>query len=89
MEKGFDFNKELMEIYPRLDKLSFRYGLPEFDRQDLVSETILKIIEKKHMFRIQGCEYKVYKFLGWCTRIMHNNFINNYRKSVRYGDVIE
>lgn len=81
----FDFETELVKVYPDMEKFSYRYQPPlqDFEREDLFHESILKILEKRHMFKIEG-DYKFYKFRGWCCRIMHNTFINNYRADKRY-----
>lgn len=82
MEQEFDFDKEFLKVYPRLNNFSNRYNLSEEERQDLVSETTLKILEKRDMFQVKD-KYKFHEFLGWCSRILHNTFINNYRKNKR------
>ena len=47
-------------------------------------DTILKILESKDKFQLQD-EHNLGKFKVWCIRILHNNFINNYRASKRHG----
>ena len=80
----FDFETELLKVYPDMENFSHRYQPPlqDFEREDLFHESILKILEKRDMFKIEG-DYKFYKFRGWCYRIMHNIFINNYRVDKR------
>lgn len=80
----FNFETELVKVYPDMNKFSYRYSLSDFEREDLFHESVLKILEKRHMFRVEG-DYKFYKFRGWCFRIMHNTFINKYRADKRYS----
>lgn len=81
---SFDFETELIKVYPDMENFSYRYKPPlqEFEREDLFHETVLKILEKRHMFKIEG-DYQFSKFRGWCCRIMNNLFINNFRVNKR------
>lgn len=76
----FNFEKELLAVIPKLHNFSRRFGLRDEDREDLVSESILKILQSKDKFKIEGNSYKPYLFLGWCCRVLNNMFINNWRK---------
>lgn len=80
----FNFEIELIKVYSDMKNYLYRYqsSLTEFEREDLLHESILKIIEKQHAFKIEG-DYKFYKFRGWCLKIIHNTFINNYRINKR------
>lgn len=80
----FDFEIELMKIYIDIEKFSCRYNLQKLEQEDLFHETILKILEKRHMFKIDG-EYNLLKFRSWCYTIMNNIFINNYRVNQRHN----
>ena len=77
----FDFNSQLIENMPYLKKYVLKFSLDEEERKDLVSETVLKALDKKEHFRI-GAEMN---FRAWLVTIMTNLFINNYRKNKRYA----
>lgn len=77
----FDFNSQLVENMPYLNNYARKFSLSEDERKDLVSETLLKALDKKDYFRI-GSEMN---FRAWLIKIMTNLFINNYRKNERYA----
>lgn len=80
----FNFDIEFEKVYTDMQKFAYHYHLPDAEREDLLHETVLKILEKRHMFKIEG-DYSFSKFRGWCFRIMNNIFINNYRFNKRRG----
>lgn len=75
----FDFDSLVSKFIPFLDNYAKKFCLAEDDRKDLVSETILKALDKKQLFR-QGDESQ---FKGWLVTILKNSFINLYRKEER------
>lgn len=77
----FNFDQQLADYMPFLDGYARRFALEDEDRQDLVSDTLLKALDKKAYFR-EGGESQ---FRGWLVTVMTNIFINNYRKGVRYA----
>ena len=77
----FDFNSILADNMIYLNNYATKFLLDGEDRKDLVSETILKALDKKEYFR-QGSETN---FRAWLITLMTNIFINNYRKSARYA----
>lgn len=76
---GFEFATQIANSIPFLDEYAKRFFLNEDDRKDLVSETILKALDKKELFR-QG---NIGEFKGWLITILKNSFINLYRKKER------
>lgn len=79
--KSFDFMKELEENRNYLYNCSSKYGISKEEREDLVSETILKAIENKDKFSL---EVSTGNFKGWLVRCMYNMFINSYYKKVNH-----
>lgn len=77
----FDFNSQLIENMSYLNSYARKFSSDEEERKDLVSETLLKALDKKDYFRI-GSEVN---FRAWLITIMTNLFINNYRKNERYA----
>ena len=78
MEENFDVDRELIQVISKLERYSYSYQLSEDDRKDLLSETILKILTNKNHFVVKNNAAK--DFINWCSRIMINCFINNYRR---------
>lgn len=79
---SFDFDKRIEDIYPKLLGWSKKFYWDYDNQVDLVSETVCKILQSKDKF--DGNQ-----FGGWCYRIMHNLFVNDYRLSeLRRGDDI-
>lgn len=76
----FDFDSLLIESMSYLQNYARKFALDEDDRNDLVSETILKALDKKDYFR-QGNDMN---FRAWLITIMTNTFINNYRKNEKH-----
>lgn len=77
--KAMDFDKALIDMLPHLNVVSRRYGLLEDDRQDLISNTILKVLEKKDYFKEGGED----EFKAWVCTVMKNLMIDCYRKQVK------
>ena len=77
----FDFNSQLIANRQYLDNFARKFALGEDDRKDLVSETILKALDKRDYF-YEGNEKN---FRSWLITIMTNIFINNYRRNERVG----
>lgn len=76
----FDFDSLLIKNMSYLKNYAKRFALDEDDRNDLVSETILKALDKKNYFH-QGNDMN---FRAWLITIMTNTFINIYRKKEKY-----
>lgn len=79
-DEKFNFDSSIVSHYKKLERSSYRYGLDEDSRKDLVSDTILKAIENRDKFSLIENENQ---FGGWLFTIMNNIFINNYRKMIR------
>lgn len=72
-----DFNSEVADLYPWLLKRARKYYSCSDDIEDLVGETIYKVLSNKDKFE-QGKALK-----PWCEVIMLNTYITEYnRKSL-------
>ncbi|MDX1622051.1 MAG: sigma-70 family RNA polymerase sigma factor [Nitriliruptorales bacterium] len=68
------------QVIPHLDRLyggALRYTRDPSDAEDLVQETVAKAYSAFHQFQ-QGTNLK-----AWLYRILHNTYINRYRKQQR------
>lgn len=79
--ENFNFEQQVANYMPFLNGYSKRFFLDDEDRQDLVSDTILKALDKKEYFR-EGDENGL---RGWLVTVMTRIFINNYRRESRYA----
>lgn len=72
-----DFNNEVASLYPWLLRIAGRYCSSSCDVEDLVGETIYKVLSNKEKFE-EGRALK-----PWCEVIMLNTYITEYnRKSL-------
>lgn len=71
------FEEQAMEFVDPLYGAALRYTRDPSDAEDLVQETLAKAYEKFHQFQ-QGTNLK-----AWLYRILHNTYINRYRKQQR------
>ncbi len=74
------FEEQAMEYVDPLYGAALRYTKDATDAEDLVQETLAKGYEKFHQFQ-QGTNLK-----AWLYRILHNTYINQYRKAQRRPD---
>lgn len=74
---------ELLRLHDNM--LSFAYKLTTNidDAKDLTQETMLKAISNFDKY------YDNVNFKGWVFTIMHNTFINNYRRMVRSYTIVD
>lgn len=79
--KSFDFLKELNKNREYLYNCSYKYGISKEEREDLVSDTILKAIENKDKF---STEISSGNFRGWLGCMMYNIFVNNYHRKIKH-----
>ena len=69
-----DFNREIADLYPWLFKLARRYCSSVCDIEDLVGDTIYKVLSNKEKFK-EGRALK-----PWCEVIMLNTYITAYNR---------
>ncbi len=68
------------QVLPEIDRLysaALRYTRNPADAEDLVQEAVAKAFDKFHQYQ-QGTNLK-----AWLYRILHNTYINQYRKKQR------
>lgn len=66
--------EKLIEIQPHLLNIATYYTKDSIEAKDLVQETMVKAISKKHLFK-EGTNLK-----HWTSTILRNTFINEYRR---------
>jgi len=71
-------NEQLTEEMLGLEKFAFKLTANKHDADDLLQSTILRAIEKKHLFQ-EGTD-----LFKWSSKIMYNLFVSNYRRKVKY-----
>lgn len=69
-----DFNSEIAKIYPWLLNTARKYYSSMYDIEDLVGDTICKVLYNKDKFE-DGRDLK-----PWCEIIMRNTYITNYNR---------
>lgn len=71
-------NNELMKHSERLQKFAYKLTRNQADGEDLLQSTLLRAIEKKHLFQ-EGTN-----LFSWTSKIMYNMFVSNYRRKVKF-----
>lgn len=79
----FDIQKEITKINTSLRAFSMKLTGNDVDAHDLYQDTALRIMSNADKFR-EGTNFK-----AWAITIMRNIFINNYRKKVRRGTILD
>lgn len=76
-------NQDMMEHTDRLRRFALRLTKNMADAEDLLQSTILRALEKRHLFKDNTNLY------GWLCKIMFRLFANNYRRRVKYESQYE
>lgn len=71
-------NAELMTEHEALRKFALKLTKNPSDADDLLQSTIVRIIEKKHLFQ-EGTN-----LLQWASKVMFNLFASNYRRKTKF-----
>ena len=71
-------NQQLTQEMPRLEKFALRLARNKSDADDLVQSTLLRAIEKKHLFQDNTDLFK------WTSKMMYNLFVSGYRRKVKF-----
>lgn len=71
-------NKELIEEMGDLRRFALRLTGTVFDAEDLLQATILRAIEKKHLFQTDT------DLNRWSSKIMFNLFVSSYRRKTKF-----
>lgn len=71
-------NYELTNEMPKLEKFALRLTRNQHDADDLVQSTLLRAMEKKHLFQ-EGTD-----LFKWTSKMMYNLFVSGYRRKVKF-----
>ncbi len=71
-------NQQLTTEMPKLEKFAMRLTRNRHDAEDLVQTTLLRAMEKKHLFQEDSDLFK------WTSKIMYNLFVSGYRRKVKF-----
>ena len=77
------FHKQLTELVPVLRNYSRRYCKSDADAADLVQKTLERALTYEKSYQM-GTNMK-----AWASRIMHNTYINEWRRRQRHNKVME
>ena len=80
---AIEFNHQLLNLETKLGYFARSLTLDSESAKDLLQETMLKAISNRDKF--QGDK----NLKAWVFTIMKNTFINNYRRNVRAGTIID
>ncbi|UTW61176.1 RNA polymerase sigma factor [bacterium SCSIO 12741] len=78
-----EFNEMLVKYHNPLQFFALKLTADEEQAQDLLQDTMLKALTYREKL-ISGTSFK-----GWLYTIMKNTFINNYRRGVKYNEIME
>jgi len=71
-------NSELETELVGLKKFAYKLTRNDHDAEDLLHNTCLRALEKKHLFTEGSSVFK------WASRIMYNLFVTDYRRKVKF-----
>lgn len=71
-------NNELIAEMERLRKFAYRLTNNFHNAEDLLHSTILRALEKKHLFQDGTNLY------SWTSKVMYNLFVTDYRRKVKF-----
>lgn len=71
-------NNALIEESDKLKKFAFKLTHNQADAEDLLQTTLLRAIEKKHLFE------KDTNLFSWTSKIMYNLFVTAYRRKIKF-----
>lgn len=81
--KQQDFENNLLDLQNNMMSFALTLTTNREDARDLTQETTLKVLDNKEKY------YENVNFKGWVFTIMHNIFVNNYRRMVRSQTIID
>jgi len=70
--------KQLIETTPNLHKFALRLTRNGADADDLLQSTILRALEKQHLFETDS------NLFSWTSKIMFNLFVSSYRRKMKF-----
>lgn len=71
-------NSELLDEMEKLRRFAYKLCQNQHDAEDLLQSTILRAIEKKHLFK------KDTNLFSWSSKIMYNLFVSAYRRKTKF-----
>lgn len=71
-------NNALIEESVKLRKFAYRLTRNMADAEDLLQSTLLRAMEKKHLFETGT------NLFSWTSKIMYNLFVSAYRRKVKF-----
>lgn len=80
-EKGFE--SKLISLQNNMLNFAMTLTMNRDEAKDLLQETTLRALDNKEKY------YENVNFKGWVFTIMHNIFVNNYRRIVRSQTIID
>ncbi|NLZ95347.1 MAG: RNA polymerase sigma factor [Bacteroidales bacterium] len=83
MEKNDLFENNLLGLQDNMLNFALSLTTDREAAKDLLQETTLRVLDNKEKY------YENVNFKGWVFTIMHNIFVNNYRRIVRSQTIID
>jgi RNA polymerase sigma-70 factor (ECF subfamily) len=83
MKTKISFEKQLLGLQDNMFNFALTLTADREEAKDLLQETTLRVLDNKEKY------YENVNFKGWVFTIMHNIFVNNYRKIVRSQTIID
>lgn len=71
-------NQDLINESEKLQKFAYKLTQNKSDADDLLQSTLLRAIEKKHLFQ-EGTN-----LFSWSSKIMYNMFVSAYRRRTKF-----
>lgn len=71
-------NAELINEMDGLRRFAYKLTQNQADAEDLLQSTILRALEKKHLYKDNN------NLFGWTSKVMFNIFISNYRRKTKF-----
>lgn len=78
-----EFEGKLIELQNNMMNFALTLTTNRDEAKDLLQETTLRALDNREKY------YENVNFKGWVFTIMHNIFVNNYRKIVRTQTVVD
>ncbi len=83
MKSNDSFESKLLGLQDNMLNFALTLTANREEARDLMQETTLRVLDNKEKY------YENINFKGWVFTIMHNIFVNNYRKVVRSQTFID
>lgn len=81
--KNLGFESKLLDLQNNMMNFALTLTTNKDEAKDLLQETTLRALDNKEKY------YENVNFKGWVFTIMHNIFVNNYRRIVRSQTIID